>query len=224
MNYDWDLVTAEREFRRAIELNPRDVHGRSLYAWYLTSQRRFAEGLAQMRQALELDPLSTYFNSNLGWHLHMAGRYDEAIEQYRKTIEMDPNSPAAHRGLGAVLRELKRYEDAIAAFQRAATLSEGAPSIASLGYAYAAAGRRAEAQKALDELLLVAKKKYVSPYQIASVYAGLGEKEQAFAWLEKSYEERDGGLVGHIKVDPRFDSLRSDPRFQDLLRRVGLEP
>jgi serine/threonine protein kinase/TolB-like protein/Flp pilus assembly protein TadD len=225
MNYDWDWVGAGKEYRRAIELNPGYTKAHSLYAWYLAAQGRFGEAIAEMKRALELDPLSLYDNTNLGWHLRMARRYDEAIEQLRMTLDMDPTFAQGRLDLGQVYEQKKMYEQAIVEFRKAITLYGGsAPSTAALGHAYAVAGKRDEAEKVLSELKALSKQKYVSSFDVAVIYTGLGEKEQAFAWLEKAYKQRDGWLAGRLKVDPRLDSLRSDLRFADLLRRVGLPP
>jgi TolB-like protein/Tfp pilus assembly protein PilF len=225
MNYDWDWVGAGKEYRRAIELNPGYTKAHSLYAWYLAAQGWFGEAIAEMKRALELDPLSLYDNTNLGWHLRMARRYDEAIEQLRMTLDMDPTFAQGRLDLGQVYEQKKMYEQAIVEFRKAITLYGGsAPSTAALGHAYAVAGKRDEAEKVLSELKALSKQKYVSSFDVAVIYTGLGEKEQAFAWLEKAYKQRDGWLAGRLKVDPRLDSLRSDPRFADLLRRVGLPP
>ena len=171
-----------------------------------------------MKLALEVDPLSLYENANLGWHLHIAGRPDEAIKQLKITLEMDPNYFMAHFDLGEVYRQKKMYREAIAAFQKAISLSNGSPAaIAELGHTYAVAGNKEEAKRVIDKLKeLIKQNNYVSSCDIAVIYAGLGEKDEAFVWLETAYQQRDGWLAGHLKTNPRFDSLRSDPRFQDL--------
>ena len=222
VNYDWDWASAEREFKRAIELNPSYTRGHSLLAAYLSGQGRFEEAFAEMKRALELDPLSIYDNTNLGWHLHKAGRVDEAIEQFRKTIEMDRSYAQAHDWLGQVYDTKKMYEAAISEFKEAIVLYGGGPSAtAALGYGYAVAGRKDEARRCLRELQELGRERYVSSYDVAVILTGLGENDQAFVRLGDAYERRDGWLAFWLKVDPRLDPLRSDPRFQDLLRRVG---
>ena len=178
------------------------------------------EAIAGARRALELDPLSLIINTSSGGRHHYACRYDQAIEQYRRTLEMDPNFGYAHWALGQAYEQKGMYEEAIAKCQRAITLSgDDPPFIATLGHIYAVAGKRSEARKILKELKVRSKREYVTTYYIAGMYAGLGEKEQAFEWLEKGYEEREVALA---KVDPWFDPLRSDPRFQSLLCRMNL--
>jgi tetratricopeptide (TPR) repeat protein len=203
-------------------LNPSYTRAHSLFAAYLSGQGRFEETFAEMKRALELDPLSIYDNTNLGWHLHKAGRVDEAIEQFRKTIEMDQSYAQAHVWLGQVYDTKQMYEAAISEFKEAIVLYRGAPSAtAALGYGYAVAGRKDEARRCLRELQELGKERYVSSYDVAVILTGLGENDQALVRLGEAYERRDGWLAFWFKVDPRLDPLRSDPRFQDLLRRVG---
>jgi tetratricopeptide (TPR) repeat protein len=162
-------------------------------------------------------------NVSLGHAFYLAGEYDQAIEAWRKTLELDPNSFYAHSYLGMAYEAQGMYEQAIAEHQKAVASSGGVIlTRAWLGHAYALSGKRAEAQKILDELHKLSKQRYVSPFQTAIIYTGLGKKDQAFAWLEKAYEERDSAL-NHVKVEPRFDGLRSDPRFTALLKKMGLE-
>jgi TolB-like protein/Tfp pilus assembly protein PilF len=223
LDYDWNGTGARSELERAIELNPRYGRAHSLYACYFTARGRFDEGLAEIKGAVELDPLSLYLNSNLGWHLHMARRYDQAIEQFRTTLDLDPNYATAHEWLGLVYEQKRMYAEAIAEFQRAITLSGGRTAArAGLGHTYAVAGKRSEAQNIINQLKEQANHKYVSSYEIAMIFTGLGEKEQAIEWLKKAYEERDGWLALWLPVDPRFDALRSDPQFTDLLQRMGV--
>src|SRR5260370_22895801 len=155
----------------------------------------------------------------------MERRYDDAIAQYRKTLDMDPNFAQAHLGFGQVYEQRKMYSEAIAEFQKAIALYGGsATATAALGHAYAIAGNKSEAQRVLNELKELSKQKYVSSYDIAVIYAGRGDKDQVFAWLEKAYVARDGWLAFCVKVDPRFDDVRPYPRFADLLRRVAHTP
>jgi serine/threonine-protein kinase len=220
--YDRDWAVAEREYKRAIELNPNYPIAHSWYAVYLMSAGRFDEALAQIRRAQELDPLSLPTNMALGWVLLNARQYDQGVEQLRKTLEMDPNFILAHHRLGLIYEQQGKYDEAIAEFRQVLNLSAGKPlGIASLAHAYALSGKRAEAQKALAELQEMSKQRYVSPASIAIIFAALGDKDQAFAWLEKAAKARDV-MLARLKVDPRFDSLRSDPRFADLMRRVEL--
>ena len=218
--YDRDWTAAEREYKRALELNPNYPIAHQWYAVYLMSAGRFDEALAQTRRAQELDPLSLPINMTLGWVLLNARQYDQSIEQLRKTLEMDPHFILTHHRLGLVYEQKGKYDEAIAEFREVINLSAGKPlGITALAHAYALAGKRAEAQKTLVESQEISKQRYVSSAAIALIYAALGDKDQAFTWLEKADKERDGTLA-RLKVDPRFDSLRSDPRFADLERRI----
>lgn len=221
--YEWDWSGSERELKRAIELNPNYSATHLWYTNFFSGQGRLDEALAEGRRALELDPLSLVNNSALGNTLYYRRQYDQAIEQYRKALEMDPNFPLAHLGLGMAYEQKGMYAAAITELQKATELFEGEPiGLAALGHAYAVSGKKQEARKILEELDQLRKRRYVSAYYIAAIYAGLGEKDQAWAWLEKAYEERASWLNVRFKVDPRFDSLHSDPRYQDLLRRMNI--
>jgi adenylate cyclase len=223
--YDWDWPAAEKEFKRALELNPNNADTHHWYSHFLMGQGRIEESLTQSKRALELSPFDILFNIHLGWHYLHARQYDQALDQIEKTIEMDKNFAQTYPWLGLILEQKGRYPEAIAAFQKAIKLFPGGSSIAEaeLAHTYALSGNREEAQKIIAELQELSKSKYVSSFQIAAIYAGLGEKDQAFAWLEKAYEERSDGLV-NLNAEQRFDSLRSDPRFKDLARRIGLIP
>lgn len=224
MNFDWDWSGAEREYMRGIELNPNYPTAHQFYAVYLMQMARFDEAVLEQRRAQDLDPLSLSINASLGLLSLYARQHDQAIDQFRKTLEMDHNFPLAHLGLGEAYEQKGMYDEAVAEFQAAIALSGGSPvMVAALGHAYAISDRRGEAQKVLDELKELSKRRYVAPFDVAMVYAGLGEKDQAFEWLQRAYEERDDWLT-FLKVEPRADTLRSDPRFQDLLQRVGLAP
>jgi tetratricopeptide (TPR) repeat protein len=148
-------------------------------------------------------------------------QYDQAIEQLRKTLELDQNFVSAHLFLAITYEGMNEFSAAIAEMNRARLLDDTPWHLAELGYAYAAAGKREEAQRVITELQELAQRRYVSPFDIATIYAGLGERDQAFAWLERAYEDRSVWMV-YLKTLPRFDSLRSDPRFTDLLRRMGI--
>lgn len=222
--HGWDWANAEREFKRAVELNPNYATAHHWYAEYLTALGRMEEAIAEEKRSQEMDPLSLVINTDVGWHLYYARRYDQAIEQYRKTLELDPNFTLAHLRLGQAYEQKQKYAEAIAELNKALALSAGSTeTVSALGHAYALSGQKAQAQKALDELKGRAQQGYASAYFIAAIYAGLGERDQAFAWLEKAYEDRSGWLI-FIKAEPKLDSLRSDPRFTDLLRRIGLAP
>jgi eukaryotic-like serine/threonine-protein kinase len=222
MAYDGDWAGADREFRRAIELNPNYATAHQWYASYLVMTRRFEESITEMKRAQALDPLSRIINANLGLHYYYARQYDQAIEQLHKTIDLNPDFGLAYFYLGRPLLQKGMRNEAIAELQKARALSgEDPETIAELGYAYGVAGRRAEAQAVLRELDGLSKRRYVLPYFIATIHTGLGDKDQAFAWLEKAYAESHPGLA-LVNVDPKFDTLRSDPRFNELLRRIGI--
>ena len=217
--YDWDWSSAEGEFKRAIELNPNSADAHREYAYYLTTVGRSEQAIAEAKQARELDPLSQLANYHVAWALIAARRYDEAIEQSQQALG---TFPAAHLWLGWAYLGKGRYTEAVSEFEERLSLSkDDAVTRAHLGYAYAAAGRRGKAEKVLADLNELFRQRQASPYYIAIIYAGLGEKEQAFGWLEKAYQERSRPLGG-LKVNPVWDNLRSDPRFADLLRRIGL--
>lgn len=224
--YDWDWSGAEREFQRAIELDPNYGPAHQWYSVHLSSLGRFDEALAEAKRAQELEPLSLIIDSHVGWVLYLARRYDQAIEHLRKTLELDPYFVAAHIYLARAYLQKGMYKEAIAEFQKANTISVGrAVTGGELGHAYAVAGRRDDAVKALDQLKEQWKRTNIPSnlYYIGLIHTGLGEKDRGLEWLQKAYEERYPWLV-HLKVEPRLDPLRSDPRFRDLLRRVGLAP
>jgi TolB-like protein/class 3 adenylate cyclase/Tfp pilus assembly protein PilF len=217
---DWGL--AETELQRAIALNPGYPTGHQFYADYLKAMGRFDEALAEMRQALALDPVSMAVNTGFGHVQYLARNYDAAIEQYRKALEIDPTFGPAHLWFGRPYLQKGRFPEAIAEIQQAVASSGGSTiSLAALAHAYGSAGRETEARKVLEQLLERSRSRYLPSYWIALVYTGLGEVDQAILWLERAYEERSSWLVW-IKVEPRFDVLRSDPRFDSLLRRLRL--
>ena len=219
--YDHDFATAEREYKRGIELNPKYPTGPSWYAVFLMSLGRFDEAITQVRRAQELDPLSLPINMAVGWVLQTARKNDESIEQLRKTLEMDPNFALAHHRLGLVYEQQGKYGEAIVEFKQVVNLLGRKPlGLAALARAYALEGQRSEAQKLIAELQEQAGERYVSPSSIAVIYSALHDTEQAFNWLDKGEKARDG-IQLRLNVDPRFDSLRSDPRFKDLVRRVN---
>jgi tetratricopeptide (TPR) repeat protein len=223
-NYDWDWSGAAREHQRAIELNPGYANAHHWYAGLLLIMGRHAEAIAEIRKARELDPLSIRINANVGWLLYFAREYDQALEELRKPLELDPNDIMSHFYLGLVYSQKGMHEEAIAASRMAHDLSPGrgqGPYL--LAYVYAVAGKRGEALKILAELKNPSRRSYLPPVPVAAVYVGLGDKEEALSWLGKAYAERAAEL-DFLKVDPRFDPLRSDPRFQDLLRRMNFPP
>ncbi len=219
--YEWDWASAESEFKRALELNPNYVDGRYFYAYiYLSPMGRHEEAIAQMKQALETDPLSLIVNANLGGIYYWARRYDEAIAQCRRTLEIDADFVVAHARLLEIYEQKGIYEQAIAEHQRLDEESRRQAPLLEKAYR---AGGRGYWQKSLELMMDRAKHEYIAPTALAKIYARLGDQTRALEWLEKAYRERDV-FLGNLKVDPNYDSLRSDPRFQDLLRRIGLPP
>jgi len=217
--FDWDFDSAGKEFRRAIELNPGYATAHHWYAWHLSLLGRYDEAIVEMREAENLDPLSLIINADLAELLVLAHSYDESIRQSRKTIEMDPNFALAHNQLAQAYLQKHMNDEALAELQKAEQLSGGGPTImANLARAYAASGKRSEALKLLSDLKKRSNSIYSHGSEIAVIYAALGDTDQAMNWLEKGYEER---FNPGVLLRPGFDPLRSDPRFQDLVRRIG---
>lgn len=222
--YEYDWAGAEEEFKRALQLNPGYPGMHSVYAFYLATRNRFDEALAEIRRASELEPSPGFWSCGEARILYYARRYDQAIELHRKTRERYPRAGMPCASLGMAYMQENRFEEAIRQYEvTIARSGEETLPTAALGYAYARAGNRAEANKVLNQLLSLRQKRFVSAYDMAVLYVGLGDKEQVFVLLNKAVEEHAGLLV-YLKVDPVFDPLRSDPRFQDLLRRIGLPP
>jgi DNA-binding winged helix-turn-helix (wHTH) protein/TolB-like protein/Tfp pilus assembly protein PilF len=220
--YDWDWAGAESEFKRAIELSPNYPLAYQYFASYLIAMGRHQEALAASKRSLAIAPLSLPANVQMARTLFLTHAYDEAIEQCRKTLEMDQNFGGAHLFLGRSYSQKAMYKEALAELEKAKSLLGGNAEIVSLiGYTYAVSGQRVEALKILEELQRSAKTKFVSPYYLAMVYAGLGEKNEAFEWLERAYEDKEGRLT-ILKIVPEFDTLHTDSRFANLLQRVGL--
>ncbi len=222
--HEFNWSAAEVEFKRAIELNPNYPAARFYHANYLVAREHFEEAITDARRAQALDPVSLPAGSNTASILYHARQYDLAIEQSLKVLDMDRNFARAYEDLGRAYEQKRKYEPAIRAFRRAAALSARSPRyLASLAHAYAVSGRKKEALKLFEELRKTARRRYVPSYAFALVYAGLGDKDGAFAWLEKACEERSSWVV-FLKVNPIWVPLRSDARFQALLRRLGLPP
>jgi len=222
--YHWDWETAEREYKRAMELDPSGYQAHYGYAYLLSALGRHEEAIAVSRRAEQLDPLELRTRDGVASQLHGARQYDEAIAQCRTILDIDPNFQRSYATLAVVYFQKGLYEDAVAALQKQLILGGASEEeVAGLANAYATSGEKGYWQWQLDYAKERAKQQYVRPSDFAEFYAQLGEKDQAFEWLEKAYQERDGGLV-FLNVDREYDPLRDDPRFQDLLLRMNLEP
>jgi DNA-binding winged helix-turn-helix (wHTH) protein/Flp pilus assembly protein TadD len=222
--YEWDWVGAEQEFKRALTLAPDFGPAHQLYGWYLIALGRLAEAQVEMKWAVDAAPQDEYSLWQLGLAFYFARQYEQAIEQYRRALGVEPKSYWPHLLLGWAYEQQGKFAEASAELQQARLLNDSPQALAALGHAYAVAGQRAEAQQVLAELQALAQYKYVSPYDIAALYAGLGQPEQTLAWLEKAYADRSGWMALWLKVDPKFDGLRVDERFRDLLQRIGHTP
>jgi TolB-like protein/DNA-binding winged helix-turn-helix (wHTH) protein/Tfp pilus assembly protein PilF len=227
LHYDWDFAGAEREFKRALELNPSNADIRHEYAHYLMAMGRMAESAAESKLAVDLDPVNDGLTDCLCWHSFAARQYDNSIQMARNLLERVPDDTWELAILGWDYEQKGMHEEAIAEFKKAVELTnKDSPLfspfyLAGLAHAYAVAGRRSDAETVLQGLLERARRSYVSPFDIALIYTALGQKDTAFAWMTKAVAERSTWLV-YSKWEPRLDPLRSDPRFQDLLRRIGL--
>jgi len=221
--YDWEWLGAEQELERAIKLNPSYPSAHHWYSHYFMATGRFEASLAESKLALECDPIDLALNTHLGYHYYYARQYIQATDQLQKTLEMEPSFARAHYYLGLVYVQLGRSDKSFIEFQKTTNFSRGQISYkASLGHAYAIFGKRDEALAILDELRKLSEPSYVAAFDIALLYLGLGDKDQAFEWLQRSYLEHEVGILV-LKVEPRLDGIRSDPRFTDLLKKVGLE-
>jgi tetratricopeptide (TPR) repeat protein len=222
--YDWDWTGSEKELQRAISLNPNYADSHTHYASLLSHVGRPEEAIVEARRAVALDPLSALANRFLGAVLYYARQYDQALEQERKALELDPNFLEAYRDIGAIYLRKSMNKEAIEELERASAIApEGTTTTLSfLGNAYALVGRKGDAEKVLARLNALSATRWVPPESWARVYIGLGDKDKAFEWLEKDYEERF--LANLALWGPMYDSIRSDVRFADLLRRMNLQP
>ncbi len=221
LSYEWDWKGAEREFQWALELNPGSVIVRYYYSIFLSVAGQHEQAIAEAKRALEIDPLSLLMITNLGWRYLGAQQDDQAVAQFRRTLEMDPNFGVARENLARIYLRQGRHREALAELEKLRQQAGDLPVVlVDLGHTYGVMGRKAEARKVLQQLEQLSRRSYVSPYFLAAIHAGLGEKDEAFARLDQAYQERDIWLI-LIQQDTRFDALHSDPRFQDLLRRMN---
>jgi len=220
--HDWQWLEAQKEFQRSLELNPCYPTANHYYAECLMTMGRNAEALTGMKKSLELDPLSLIINVAIGWTYYHGRQYDEAVAQLLRTVELDPNYPMTYWILGLLYRDTAQYDLAISAGEKGVNLSGGSPLMrAALAQTFATAGAAQEAIRILDDLQKLAKERYVAPHFFAGIYVGLGDHDRAIEYLEKSCAEHCHWLI-YLHIDPSMDDLRNDPRFQELLRRVGL--
>ncbi len=220
--FDWDFAGAEQEYKRAIQLGPNNAEAHYSYGNFLVAMGRSEAALTEYRIAQQIDPLSLNMQTNAGWAMYISGRNDDAIAEIRKVLIRDPTFARGYMSLGEILEEQGKYDEAITALQRARELSLDPLVDMALGHVYACAGRKNEALKIVVDLEEKVRKKEVSPFLPAVVYTGLNEKDKAFYWLERAYQERSNWLT-LIKVGRRLKNLHGDPRFDDLLKRIGFE-
>ena len=218
-DYNWDWAGGEREFQTALRLNPNSSVTHSYYAHFLRQEGRIEESIREGRRGVDLDPVSATASFLLSQSLYEARRYDQALAQLRKTLDLEPRFWPAHLYLGKTLAEQGRFQEAVDELKKAGNFT--AEPFATIGYVYGRMGRAADARKVIADLQELSKKTYVAPTDFAKIYIGLGDKDEAFAWLEKSFQQRDFWLT-FLEGDPVFESLRPDPRFQNLVRRIGL--
>jgi Tfp pilus assembly protein PilF len=220
-HFDWDWDGAEKEFKRAIELNPNSATAHHWYGNFLAKMGRFEEGMRETKQAQELDPLSLIINTSLGWQFYLDHHDDQAVEQLLKVLEIDPKFTPARRTLEEVYARMGKHKEAVAERERALSLSGSPELAASIEEDYVKSGYRGVLKSWLAGLTELSKHGYVSPYSIAQTYARLGEKDKALTWLEMAYEQHDSKLPP-IAVEPMFEGMRSDPRFRSLVSRLKL--
>ena len=219
--YDRNWPESERNYKQAIRLNPSDSLTHNIYAsTYLGPAGRFDEALAELRVAHQLDPLSPIITTALGAMLAFTGRWDEGMEQFRKTFEITPDFVQAHYYLTQVYVWKKSYLEALAEVEQIRP-SDSAPAVGLRGYVYALQGRKSDALLVADRLRKMSETSYVDPTFIANIYSSLGDKDAAFVWLEKAYEQHSEGMIT-LKGNPAYDKIRSDPHFVDLVRREGI--
>jgi serine/threonine protein kinase/tetratricopeptide (TPR) repeat protein len=220
-HFDWDWAGAEREFKRAIELNPNSATAHHWYGDYLSNMGRLDEGMRESKKAVELDPLSLMINTTIGWQLYLTGHNDQAVDQLHKVLDIDPKFSPARRIIEEVYAHMGKHKEAVAEREKALSLSGGPELAASIEDDFNKSGYKGVLQSWLEGLTELSKHSYVSSYSIAESYMRVGEKQKAFEWLEKAYEDHDSGLVS-VAVEPMFEPIRTDPRFKDIVRRLKL--
>jgi tetratricopeptide (TPR) repeat protein len=222
--YEWDWAEAERELRRALELSPNSADAHYAYGIFLKTMGRYEEQLLEDRIAQELDPLSLLINADVGEFFYYSRRYDEAVAQGKKILEISEGFFIAYHLIGRASEQNGMHAEAVAAYTRAiAVLGRDPMLLANLAHVLAVSGQHADARQLIDELMEISKDRFVPSFLFGLVYMGLDDRDRAFEWLEKAYEERFFLLIW-INGEPRFDRLRGDPRFAELVQRVGLSP
>jgi len=220
--YDWDWAAAEQEFRKCLALNPNYELGYDWYGYYLTAMERYDEASVILKKAASLDPLSVSISTDMGFSFYYGGNYDPAIKELKASLQVDSNFLLAHLWLGRSYQAQKAYPDAINELKKTMKVSVNWPvALAAIGSAYAESGDKINAKIILDTMISLMPKKFVTAYGIALVYSALGEKEEAFLWLNKAFDERSNWLVW-LKTDPRWNMIKSDKRFHEMVNRVGL--
>jgi tetratricopeptide (TPR) repeat protein len=220
---DWDWARSEQEFRRAIDLNPNYATAHQWYSYYLSATGRFPEAVEEARKAQQIDPLSLAINTTLSGRYRDLGQYAQAIDVNQHTLEMDHNFVPAHIALGSIYEGQGMWAQAISEYKMAVELSRNSPlALASLGHAYGISGNQKEARNILEKLWQASQRHYVSAFDMAVVFAGIGDRDSAFQWLEKAYADRESQMA-FLGVTRRLDSLRSDHRFAELLHKMGLD-
>jgi tetratricopeptide (TPR) repeat protein len=219
---DWDWEGSEREFKRALEIDPNYATARQWHGEYLATMGRLEDSIAERRRGRKDEPLSLIIGATLGRILYLAGHYEQAIEELRKTLDLDPNFLEPHLYLGWIYEQKGMLPQAIEELQLALSLSGGHPRfLGSLGHAYAISGQRRMAEESLVRLREQSKQRYVAPYDLAVIYAGLKDRDQTWKYLEMAYEDHSYAII-LLRADPRFAHFRSDSRYEDLLRRMHL--
>jgi TolB-like protein/DNA-binding winged helix-turn-helix (wHTH) protein/Tfp pilus assembly protein PilF len=221
--YDWNWTLAEKEFKRAIEISPNYAGAHEWYAEFLAARGREREALEEMKRARDADPLLVLMHAGVAEALYYSRRYDDVISQCQQTLELDPDYPLAHFHLGRAYMAKSMYPEAIAEYQKAqASLGETPAIVMAIGYANAKAGNVAAARKALEELRVQSKRRYVPALYFGAIYTGLGDPDMGMSWIEKAYQERSDYLI-YLNVDPMADALRSSPRFHAILQKIGID-
>jgi DNA-binding winged helix-turn-helix (wHTH) protein/Flp pilus assembly protein TadD len=222
MQYEWDWAGAEQEYKRAIAIDPAEPAGHRLYAWLLVALGRFEQARREMDAAMEADPTNGFYHAEMALVWYFGRNYERCVEQCRRAIALDATSYWPHMVLGWTYEQQGKLDVGIEELHQANHLMDNPQVTASLGHAYAVAKRPVDARRVISDLVELSKRRYVSPYDIATVWAGLGDEAQTLAWLETAHDDRSGWLALWSKVDPRFDSIRSSGQFRSILRRTGL--